>query len=84
MVSDGSYCTTVTINGEEVELSDGAWGCVAYSAITSLYEADMALAMEYTLNTGFSYNTEFQQAMAGLLSQEYMEYINSQGLTVEE
>ena len=34
--ADGSYCTTVNINGEEVELSDGAWGCVAYSAITSL------------------------------------------------
>ena len=42
--ADGTYCTTVTINGEEVELSDGAWGCVAYSAITSLYEADMAMA----------------------------------------
>ena len=81
---DGSYCTTVTINGEEVELSDGAWGCVAYSAITSLYEADMALAMEYTLNTGFNFNTDFQQAMAGLLSQEYMVYINAQNLTVEE
>ena len=81
---DGSYCTTVTINGEEVELSDGAWGCVAYSAITSLYEADMALAMEYTLNTGFNYNTDFQQAMAGFLSQEYMSYINAQNLTVEE
>ena len=82
--ADGSYCTTVTINGEEVELSDGAWGCVAYSAITSLYEADMALAMEYTLNTGFNYNTDFQQAMAGFLSQEYMSYINAQNLTVEE
>ena len=81
---DGSYCTTVTINGEEVELSDGAWGCVAYSAITSLYEADMALAMEYTLNTCFNFNTDFQQAMAGLLSQEYMAYINAQNLTVEE
>ncbi len=81
---DGSYCTTVTINGEEVELSDGAWGCVAYSAITPLYEADMALAMEYTLNTGFSYNTDFQQMMAGLLSREYMDYINAQNLTVEE
>ncbi|MBR3494557.1 MAG: hypothetical protein IKH38_03945 [Clostridia bacterium] len=82
--ADGSYCTTVTINGEEVELSDGAWGCVAYSAITSLYEADMALAMEYTLNTGFNFNTDFQQAMAGFLSQEYMSYINAQNLTVEE
>ncbi len=82
--ADGSYCTTVTINGEEVELSDGAWGCVAYSAITSLYEADMALAMEYTLNPDFSFNTDFQKAMAGFLSQEYMEYINEQNLTVEE
>ena len=81
---DGSYCTTVTIDGEEVELSDGAWGCVAYSAITSLYEADMALAMEYTLNTGFSFNTDFQQALAAVLSQEYMEYINGQNLTVDE
>ena len=82
--ADGTYCTTVTINGEEVELSDGAWGCVAYSAITPLYEADMALAMEYTLNTAFSFNTDFQQAMASLLSQEYMEYINGQNLTVAE
>ena len=32
---DGSYCTTVTINGEETELSDGAWGCAAYSAMSS-------------------------------------------------
>ena len=81
---DGTYCTTVNIDGEEVELSDGAWGCVAYSAITSLYEADMALAMEYTLNTGFNYNTDFQQALAAVLSQEYMEYINGQNLTVDE
>ena len=82
--ADGSYCTTVTINGEETELSDGAWGCVAYSAITSLYEADMALAMEYTLNPDFSFNTDFQKAMAGFLSQEYMEYINGQNLIAEE
>lgn len=26
---DGSYSTTVTVNGEEVELSDGLWGCMA-------------------------------------------------------
>ena len=81
---DGTYCTTVTIDGEEVELSDGAWGCVAYSAITSLYEADMALAMEYTLNADFNYNTDFQQALAACLSQEYMDYINGQNLTVTE
>ncbi|MBQ6121944.1 MAG: hypothetical protein IJI59_09405 [Clostridia bacterium] len=83
-LADGSYCTTVNIDGEEVELSDGAWGCVAYSAITSLYEADMALAMEYSLNTDYSFNTDFQQALAACLSQEYMDYINNQGLTVEE
>ncbi len=82
--SDGNYCTTVTINGEEVELSDGAWGCVAYSAITSLYEADMAMAFEYTLDADYSFNTDFQQALANILSQEYMEYINGQNLTVEE
>ena len=81
---DGTYCTTVTVNGEEVELSDGAWGCVAYSAITSLYEADMAMAFEYTLNTGYGFSTEFQKALAGILSQEYMEYINAQNLTVDE
>lgn len=81
---DGSYCTTVNIDGEEVELSDGAWGCVAYSAITSLYEADMALAMEYTLNADFNYNTDFQQALAACLSQAYMDYINGQNLTVAE
>ena len=81
---DGSYCTTVTIDGQEVELSDGAWGCVAYSAITSLYEADMTMSLEYTMNPDFNFNTDFQQALAEVLSQEYMEYINSQNLTVEE
>ncbi len=81
---DGSYSTTVTIDGEEVELSDGAWGCVAYSAITPLYEADMAQSMEYTLNTGFNFNTDFQKELAGCLSREYMDYINGQNLTVEE
>ena len=82
--ADGSYSTTVTIDGQEVELSDGAWGCVAYSAITPLYEADMAQAMEYTLTTGFNFNTEFQQALAKVLSDEYMDYINGQNLTVDE
>ena len=81
---DGTYCTTVTIDGEEVEISDGAWGCVAYSAITSLYEADMAMAMEYTLNPDFNFNTDFQAALAACLSEEYMDYINGQNLTVDE
>ena len=81
---DGSYTTTVTVDGQEVELSDGAWGCVAYSAITSLYEADMALAFEYTLNPGFNFNTDFQKALAGALSELYMTYINDQELTADE
>ena len=48
-----SYVTTVTIDGEEVELSDGMWGCMAYSAITSLQEADMAMAFEYYLDSDY-------------------------------
>jgi len=82
--ADGSYDTTVTVDGEAIELSDGAWGCVAYSAITPLAEADMAQAMEYTLTKDFSFNTDFQQALAKALSDEYMAYINDQNLTVDE
>ena len=82
--SDGSCSTTVTVNGEEVELSDGLWGCMAYSAITSLAEADMTLAFEYYLNPDYSFNTDFQKQLAGYLAEEYMEYINAQNLTVEE
>ena len=82
--SDGSYSTTVTVNGEEVELSDGLWGCMAYSAITSLAEADMTLAFEYYLNPDYSFNTDFQKQLAEYLAEEYMEYINAQNLTVEE
>lgn len=50
-LEDGSYSTTVTIDGTDYEISDGAWGCIAYSAITSLAEGDMALAFEYYLDT---------------------------------
>ncbi|MCD7761010.1 MAG: hypothetical protein LUH16_04450 [Clostridiales bacterium] len=81
---DGSYSTTVTIDGEEVELSDGAWGCIAYSAITSLYEADMALAFEYYLDTDYTFGSDFQAQLAEYLSESYMEYINAQNLTVDE
>lgn len=81
---DGTYSTSVTIDGKEYSISDGAWGCVAYSAITSLSEADMALAFEYSLNPDYEYNTSFQKQMARYLSQEYMEYINSQNLSVKE
>ena len=82
--SDGSYNTTVTVNGSKAELSDGAWGCIAYSAITSLKEADMALAFEYNLNPNYSFNTPFQAALAGKLAEAYREYINAQNLTVSE
>ena len=81
---DGTYSTTVSINGTDYELSDGAWGCIAYSPITSLYEADMTLAFEYCLNTEYSFNTPFQAQVAEYLSETYMEYINTQNLSVEE
>ncbi|MCD7785805.1 MAG: hypothetical protein LUH18_09605 [Oscillospiraceae bacterium] len=84
LCDDGTYTTTVTINGEEVSLSDGAWGCIAYSAITSLYEADMALAFEYYMDTTYDFGSSFQKQLAAYLSEAYMEYINEQNLTVEE
>lgn len=82
--SDGSYSTTVTIDGKDYEISDGAWGCIAYSAITSLYDADMALAFEYNLNTEYSFKTSFQAQLAEYLSASYMEYINAKNLSVKE
>ena len=82
--SDGSYSTTVTIDGSEVALSDGMWGCMAYSAITSLAEADMALAFEYYLDPTYSFNTDFQKQTAAYLAAEYMEYINKKNLSVKE
>ena len=82
--SDGSYSTTVTVDGSEVALSDGMWGCMAYSAITSLAEADMALAFEYYLDPTYSFNTDFQKQTAAYLAAEYMEYINGKNLSVKE
>ncbi len=81
---DGSYSTTVTINGEDYDISDGAWGCIAYSAITPLYEADMALAFEYYLNSNYSFKTPFQKQLAEYLSENYMKYINDQNISVKE
>jgi len=81
---DGSYSTTVTINGKEYEISDGAWGCVAYSAITSLYEADMAMAFEYFLDADYDFGSDFKAKLAELLAEEYKTYINDQNLTVDE
>ena len=82
--ADGSYDTTVTVNGEPTAVSDGAWGCVAYSAITSLYEADAAQAFEYYMDTTYDFNTPFQQQLAQYLSEAYMNYINGQNLSIDE
>lgn len=84
LLEDGGYTTTVTIDGTDYEISDGAWGCIAYSAITSLAEADMALAFEYYMDTTYEFGTSFQAQLAEYLSAAYMEYINEQDLTVEE
>nr|MCR5107691.1 hypothetical protein [Lachnospiraceae bacterium] len=81
---DGSYDTSVTINGEKVEISDGAWGCIAYSAITPLAEADMAMAFEYYLDKDYDFGTPFQKETARLLAAEYMTYINDKELSVKE
>ena len=79
---DGTY--SETLESVDAEISDGVWGCVAYSAITSLQEADMAMAFEYYLNTDYKFNTDFQKKMAEYLSEEYMEYINEQNLSISE
>lgn len=81
---DGGYSTAVTIDGEDYEISDGAWGCIGYSAITSLAESDMTLAFEYCLNAGYDFSTQFQAQLAEYLSAAYMEYINEQNLSVNE
>ena len=83
-LDDGTYSTTVTIDGVDYEISDGAWGCIAYSAITSLYEADMALAFEYYMDTTYEFGSSFQEQLAEYLSEAYMEYINEQDLSVDE
>nr|WP_295270438.1 hypothetical protein [uncultured Blautia sp.] len=79
---DGTY--SETLESVDAEISDGVWGCVAYSAITSLQEADMAMAFEYYLDTDYEFNTDFQKKMAEYLSEEYVDYINAQNLSVSE
>lgn len=81
---DGGYSTAVTIDGVDYEISDGAWGCIGYSAITSLAESDMTLAFEYYLNADYDFSTQFQAQLAEYLSAAYMEYINEQNLSVNE
>ena len=74
---DGTY--SETIESADIEISDGVWGCVAYSAITSLQEADMAMAFEYYLDTDYEFNTDFQKKLAEYLSQEYMQIPTDMG-----
>lgn len=81
---NGDYINSVTIDGKEVSLSDGMWGCMAYSTITSLAEADMALAFEYYLDPNYNFNTDFQKQTAEYLATAYMEYINAKNLSVDE
>lgn len=81
---DGSYTSAVTIDGQQVALSDGAWGCVAYSAITPLYEADMDMAFEYYLDPTYSFNTDFQRAVAAHLASDFRDYVNEQGYVADE
>ena len=73
---DGTYSETIEADGTEI--SDCVWGGVAYSAITSLQEADMAMAFEYYLDTDYEYNTDFQKKMAEFLYQDNMDLYNDQ------
>ena len=82
--SDGSYSTEVTVGGEPVAISDGVWGAIPYSAITSLYEGDMAQAFEYYMDKTYTFSTDFQAQLAAYLSERYMEYINDKHFSVAE
>ncbi|MGC3979717.1 MAG: hypothetical protein QM808_00475 [Steroidobacteraceae bacterium] len=82
--ANGSYSTTVTIKGKNYEISDGVWGTIAYSAITPLYEADIAQAFEYNLDTAYKFKTPLQAQLAKYLSKTYMDYINDKKLSVKE
>ncbi|RSX54399.1 esterase [Bifidobacterium goeldii] len=82
--TDGGWTSSVTINNTTKAISDGAWGTIAYSAITPLAQADMALAFEYYLDPDHEYSSDFQKKMAKYLAAEYMEYINGLNLKVKE
>lgn len=87
--NDGTYSTEISCKSSDgltelYEISDGAWGCVAYSAITSLYEADMTLAFECYMDTTYEFSSSFQEQLAEYLSEAYMEYINDKHLSVSE
>lgn len=81
---DGEYSSSIELDGEDTEVSDACWGCVAVSPVTSLKEADMALAFEYTMNPNYRFSSTFQKQLAADLSKSYMAYINGQKLKVKE
>lgn len=81
--AEEGYSTSVTINSEAVEISDGAWGSIAYSTISSLYEADMTQAFEYYMDTSYEFNSDYEAKLAEYLSESYMNYINEKKLTVD-
>ncbi|MBT1176042.1 hypothetical protein JS532_00450 [Bifidobacterium callimiconis] len=82
--TDGKWTSSVTIDNKQKTISDGVWGTIAYSAITPLAEADMALAFEYRLDPDHSYSSDFQAKMAEYLAESYMKYINDKNLSVSE
>lgn len=81
---DGGYSTSVSVDGMYQDISDGVWGTVAYSPITSLAEGDLAQAFDYVLDVNYEFGTEFQEALARNLAEAYADYINRQKLRVSE
>ena len=81
---DGGYSTSVSIEGVNHDLSDGVWGTIAYSPVASLAEADLAQAFEYWLDADFTFESDFQEALAGNLAEAYADYVNRQRFKVSE
>ena len=81
---DGTYSTTITVNGENMDISDGVWGTVSYGPVTSLDEADMALAFEHYMDPNYVYESEMEEVLADNLAQAYMEYVNRQKFKITE
>ena len=80
----GGYLTGVTIGEANQALSDGTWGCVAYNAVSSIVESDMAQAFERVLNGSFEYASEYDEKLASMLAEEYMNYINTKNMSSDE
>ena len=83
-IGEDFYYPGSDFDGEGRIITDGVWGCIACNSVTSLAEADMALAFESYLDKDYSFLTSFQKQFAGCLSEEYMDYINGKELTADE